>query len=55
MLDSALGMEPVWPELPGEKAQGRYPCHYPDGCVTLDSHLTSLFLNPVQPLMSARS
>lgn len=55
MLDSVLGMEPVWLELSGGKAQGRHPCHYPAGCVTLDIHLTSLFVDPVQPLMSARS
>lgn len=33
----------------------RIPSHYPAGCVTLDSHLTSLFLDTVQPLMSAKS
>lgn len=31
------------------------PSRYPAGCVTLDSHLTSLFLGPVQLLMSAKS
>lgn len=31
------------------------PSHYRAGCVTLGCHLTSLFLDPVQPLMSAKS
>lgn len=41
-------------DRPGATAPPCCPSHHPAGCVTLDSHLTSLFLDPVQPLMSAK-
>lgn len=49
-------MEPVWLELPGGQARAassRFPSPPAAGCVTLDSHLTSLFLDPVQPRVRA--
>jgi len=49
-----VGMEPcLAAELPGRPAQARHPpclpSRCPAGCVTLDSHSTSLFLGSVQP------